>query len=402
MSLVKSLTRPLIAPLLLPLTGLTQDIIDAIAALGEKWPLSGSLIGSKGTEITLTRASQKIYQDARGQWRAYTDDVPAFGVGLSLEGASTNKCTNFNFAPDAALTNITLGTNVNGSRVIPTELPSGFQPLVDAAVSNGYVVEADNTDVSTRAVIIAGSTGNTNAHSATVWVRVTSGTGGTFGGTGGTVDSVAFTNTDWQKIDLENFTPGSTGTALLFNIDAGTTIEFIGNQLEESQIVTSPIAVEGSSATRALDDAQVSTTGFPVNDCAYYIELPRGITDNGASQMIFTSYVDTNNFTRIFYVPSSGIRFQKRIAGSNNQFTLTYAGDGSPINLLAINDSTAGWSAELSNGQTGSDVNTGDLPLGSTIQLGATTFLVNPLFSEEASFKYLNTSNITLEAAKYA
>ena len=85
MSLIQPLLKGLAQPLLIPTTGLPADYWDAVAALGEKWSLNGSLIGSNGTPVTFTRGSQKIYQDSQGKWRSYAVDTPAYGVGLSLE-----------------------------------------------------------------------------------------------------------------------------------------------------------------------------------------------------------------------------------------------------------------------------------------------------------------------------
>jgi len=374
----------------------------AKAALGEKWPLQTNLNGTNGTPVILTRASQEINQDVYGKWRAYTDDVPAFGVGLSLEGESTNKCTNFNFAPDAALTNVT-GTALGvTSRVLDAEglSAAGFQPLIDDLVSNSYVYHIDNTGGGARVSLnIGGVSGNTNQHVLSAFTR---GNGSIHYATQYGSDKTVFSSLSYDRV-VHTPAVGSS-QPLVISVEAGEECWFFGNQLEESQIVTSPIAVEGSSATRALDDAQVSTTGFPVNDCAYYIELPRGITDNGATQIILASYVDASNFTRIYYLNTSGnIVVQKRVGGVNIFLTASYSGDGTPFSALFTQDSVSGLTLDLSTGISATpNADTADIAIGSIIQLGATTFLVNPLFSEEAIFKYFNTSDITLEAAANA
>jgi len=411
MSLIQPLLKGLTQPLLIPTTGLPADYWDAVAALGEKWGLNGSLLGSNGTPVTFTRASQKIYQDSQGKWRSYAVDTPAYGVGLSLEGSITNKCTNFNFAPDAGLTSVSDNANCTTARVLIDDVPEPYQSQIRAAFPdtniapwNGYVFCSAGAASGTATATISGATGNTNTHVGSVFaVRAGGDNSALLRVTAQASENVEIMgDSSFQRWVLPAFTPSDGARTIQVRVPNNGAVYWFGNQLEESQIETSPIATTGGSATRALDDAQVSTAGMPVQDCAYYIELPRGVRDNGLDRYIFESRVDADNTFRLFY-QSSNARFRawKENAAVTVIANADYVADGSPVAILIKNSSVDGFSIELSNGEQDSKTNTDDIVLNSIVQFGAddSGSMLNPLFAEEANFKYFNTSDITLEAA---
>lgn len=384
MTLSAPLKKYLRNSLIKPLGGYPEGYWDARANLGEVWKLSPSgLSGSEGTAITYTRASTKLYQDALGYWRSYTTNQAAFRAGLSVEGASTNKCTNYNFAPDAGLTGITQDATVTTTRVhidtVPepykSQILNQFQYLSDW---NDYVYKSVNSTGAAN-LNAAGACGNTNAHSISCFGVSVS--GNTNIRLSGQATLVPFGSV-FGRVKSENLTPSIISRIFQIRFTDADTIYWLGNQLEESQIATSPIVTSGTTGTRAADSSTVSTTGWAVNDTTIYIECPKGIVETGAIQYLWASQVDGANWTVLFY-DSGNLIFQRRIAGVAYNATVPYTADGTPFTVACTNHSTNGSDIHISTGATSTpNATAGNMPLAATARLGAFPTGTFPMYGE--------------------
>jgi len=383
------------------------DIAAAKAALGEKWQFQGDLNGTNGTPVIFTRASEANYPNVLGKYINYPDDAPAYGVGLLTEGAGTSKNTGLNDGSTAASITKPAGDGLDASVATFSAAEadgidlSEVQHLIDDDDIAGLILlDATAATIDTQ-YAFQGSVGNTNPHTFSILSAVVNGGSVTMGLAAGLIGSVSITGSKLTRFYSANVTPAGAGNGQRITVPVGEKCYVVIWNLCESEILQSPII--GAAGSRALVDSQVSTAGMPVNDCAYYIEMPRGIRDNGLDQFIFDSVIDANNRFRVLFDFSVGsIRVQKRSAAASYNLDLAYTADGSPVQMIIKNDSTGGFSAELSNGSTATDANTGDLQLNSVINFGTNSSQGNPLFSEIANFKYFNTSDITLEAAARA
>ena len=221
------------------------------------------------------------------------------GASTSVEGASTNKCTNYNFAPDAALTNVTDGTNLTTTRVTDdAELRlAGFGDLIDSGVMNGYVFKTVSTDGSTnRRVIVSGTVANTNKHSLNVFARSVSGSVALF--LGSTSVATSSTAIGYEKLVGEDITPTANGNTVQVWVSPLNTVYWFGNQLEESTTVSSPIVTAGATGTRALDDAQLPV--FSDNYLPYSEDFAQWNIASGAAVSGKEVSFDAITFSRIF------------------------------------------------------------------------------------------------------
>lgn len=415
MTMIRPMVLGMVDRMIKPMTGLPADQPDADAALGECFPLTGTLNGTNGTTVSLTRATPKIYQNNYGQYiEAAIDEqaAPALGGGTLLQGEVENKQENFNIAPDSSLTNLNDNANCTTTRVHIDDVEEPYQsqirklfPNIESAPWNGYIFKSEGAASGTPTCTITGAVGNTNVHTGQIFaVRV----GGTsvpaYRVTAQAGDNVPITEDGFQELSF-SFTPNDAARTLQVRTTNDGYVYWLANGLYERETAPySIVEVQGAAATQAVDDCSVSTTGMPVNDCAYYIELPRGIRDNGANQVIWESQVDTSNWFRLIYVDSAGeLRAQRQIGGLFRNASIALPDDGTPTDVLITMSSVDGMDIALSIGGTSTPATeTADIPLSSTMQLGAVESLSIPLFGEIANFKYFNTSDITLKAAKYA
>lgn len=406
MSLNQPLAKPLSLPLAKPLTGLGQDYFDAVAALGECWPLDSTLQGSEGTPITLTRASAAIYEDVLGKYQKFATNTPALSGGwLDVSGQIQNKCTNYNLNP-ADLTNVTTSGSGSFSAADKSTFLSTtkFSNLLSNSDINGKMIQCDNTGAGgTSTISFNGAAGNTNTHSIKVFVYVESGTA-TVKRSTTTAGKVALTaSSALQEVVIEGFTAAAGDVIEVVVADDAIVSAFANMLTETSTAPKSLIECAGAAGTQALDDVQVSTTGWPVNDCAYYIELPKGIVDNGVNQYLFDSTVDASNWFRILFISGANlIRLSLRNTAVTVNLDVSYTADGTPIDLLLTADSTSGKSVYCSNGEIDTDASTVNLVFDTTCQIAAFNNLTLNLFAPVKMLKRFNSSDITLEGAEYA
>lgn len=389
MTLSAPLKKYLRNSLIKPLGGYPEGYWDARANLGEVWKLSPSgLSGSEGTAITYTRASTKLYPDALGYLRAYTTDQAAFRAGLSVEGASTNQVTIYNWSPDASLTNVTDSANMTTSRVLIADVPSPYKEQIQARLSlltaggtnNGYIfkhVASGGAGTATFAATLA----NTNDHTYSVFAVVDSASATNALQTNTQTSEKVALPTTFGRVDY-TFTPTlTTSREPQIALDDGDTAYSIGVQAEEGGL-SSPIVTSGTTGTRAADSATVSTTGWAVNNTTIYIECPKGIVETGAIQYLWASQVDGANWTVLFY-NSGNLIFQRRIAGVAYNATVPYTADGTPFTVACTNHSTNGSDIHISTGATSTpNATAGDMPLAATARLGAFPTGTFPMFGE--------------------
>jgi len=181
-------------------------------------------------------------------------------VGAAITGwkwehvpAATNKQVNYNLNP-TDLTSVTEDTPASGVlSLVTVTLPAELQ-----AAGNGSVFQSVNT--SDGDIAIGGSPGNTNQHSFTIWAVKTAGSGASTVGLGsGQIGAQTILGT-WTKHTLEDITPSSAGNLFKVAVKAGDTVQFIGNQMEETTFVTPIIEVSGSTASRDIEEPRKTLT----------------------------------------------------------------------------------------------------------------------------------------------
>ncbi len=253
--------------------------------------------------------------------------------GLLIEEQRTNKCQNFNFNPDAGLTNISASAGtldrVNDAANLPW----------DGGTVGGNVFHLNNTTGAAVTITVVGTTANTNKHSFRVFARFT-GTAPTLQLTGA-VGAVACNNA-YAETKSNNVTPGATTNQWQLVVPNATEVWFLGNQLEEGAFVTSPIETLGAAATRAGDNVTSAIVGgLP----AQWSVVFDGITAPGAGDQRMLALGDGTNSNRLalFRLPSRNINILCSVAGATTITAALFTNfpDLSPIKLaLAANGST--------------------------------------------------------------
>lgn len=186
-------------------------------------------------------------------------------LGLLVEPASTNKCTNWNANPDVGLDNTFKSGDPASvfSRKLAVDAirASGLQHIC----TDGYVLSLDNTAGSAPAYLqVTGSTGNTNIHSVSCYAMLAQGTGNTTMGFHDAVgSSFSLGNSVFERI-VHIGTPGSVDSRFYIWADAGQETLCILNQLEEWPNPTSLMITKGSASSRAVDQLQWDTLNTTV------------------------------------------------------------------------------------------------------------------------------------------
>ena len=194
-----------------------------------------------------------------GQLRRANDNASRHeSVGLLVEPASTNKCTNYNANPDAALTNLFLnGANATMSRVLDKERLNAAG--LGSVCTSGYVLKLDNTAGVALASIQVSGGANLNVHAVSAYARAEPGSEGQCSVriSGSASPAIAVTSTSFSKYTVAG-TPDADTRVFEFAAQAGHVGYFILNQLEEQPIATSIIITEGAAGVRAVDALQWS------------------------------------------------------------------------------------------------------------------------------------------------
>ncbi len=208
-------------------------------------------------------------------------DADGNALGLLREPQGTNKCTNYNANP-TDLTGVTKGGEAAATLTLVDDSAELAAAGLDGICSNGSVYKLDNSAGATAAYAVntAGQPGNTNAHSMTAYVR---------GGTGVIGLNLAtswtsFTASEaYRRVYSLNKTSAETNRYFYIQADAGQTVYFILNQLEESSFPTSVIPIAGANATRAAEIPIISADlGLNAEEGTFVVEAqvigPAGLT----------------------------------------------------------------------------------------------------------------------------
>lgn len=217
--------------------------------------------------LTYTRNdTTAMYRNADGSWSKGTAHTPFLhhdlngnSLGLWIERAATNKCTNINWQM-GALTNVTEGGNASGTVSIGTHPVHGFPTLV-----------IDNTlgGSGTKHATFEGTFANTNPHSMRVEFYVETGNNGgdAFINDNGEQGTVAGSSSipvgQDGTIKSENFTPSLSTRKMRVNAGFNTKIHFWLNHLEEATTVSTPVYTNGASGARV--QSRVSTLDLPAS-----------------------------------------------------------------------------------------------------------------------------------------
>jgi hypothetical protein len=134
-------------------------------------------------EITFTRASAATCLDKYGKLVSVAANQPRFDhdargnkLGLMIEGAVTNKSSNYNANPTAT-TGFTTSGDVNGVLSVVDDTAALAAAGLDQICTSGKVYKADNSAASgSFTVSFPGTVGDTNKHSASLYVS-SNGTG---------------------------------------------------------------------------------------------------------------------------------------------------------------------------------------------------------------------------------
>jgi hypothetical protein len=213
----------------------------------------GLVFSRAGGGATCRNASGRLAPAAENAPR-FAYDAAGAPLGLLLEGAALNKCTNANCNP-AGFTNMNKSGDAAGLLDIVDDSEALAAAKLDAICASGRVYILDNTaGTATVSVDIAGATGNTNPHSFSVWARTpSSGTGGVLTRSGSGATNCNIVGPDYQRYRNENETPSGTSVTLRMRANPGKAIYFILCQLEETPYATSEIVTSGAAAARGQD-----------------------------------------------------------------------------------------------------------------------------------------------------
>lgn len=216
------------------------------------------------SEVTFERVSPATCMNINGKLIEVATNEPRFDhdkngnhLGLMIEPALTNKCTNHNVNPTNTSGIITAG-DVNGVLSLIDDSVELTNAGLDLLCTNGNVYKADNTlGTSNFTLYIEGNAGNINPHTLSMYVRAPSSMGRACRLYSGTDTLDIDGNPLWERHALENTAPSPASRKLTIIVDPGKEIYFILNQLEEYSSVTSPILTHGTSATRTADHAYI-------------------------------------------------------------------------------------------------------------------------------------------------
>jgi hypothetical protein len=250
-----------------------------------------SLASAMGATWSFSRVSQKIAKDSTGALHVFASNVPAItDLGLNVEEARTNKNINFNANP-VDLTNVTLSGDAAATLSVVDDAAALAAAGLSTICTSGKVYKLDNTAGTTRAFAqIKGTTGNLNPHSLSIFWRGV-GLAEYYLGASTGFSAQALTGSYVRYIN-PNLTPGTTGDLSTVGADAGSVVFFILNDTEEGSFATSPIVVQGASATRAADVPALSGLSLP---SAYTLASAGSVSNADSSQGV--RYADLSDGT---------------------------------------------------------------------------------------------------------
>lgn len=184
------------------------------------------------------------------------------------------------------ITGLTLSGDVAGvlSIISGTTLTTNAGLLTISPI--GKLYQVDNTTGSAVSIVtVAGTAGNTNKHSGSIYIAKISGSGTSTIEINGTTTTI--TGATLQRLKVENVTPAS-GSQFVINTGIGDKVQFCLMGYEESVFATSIIPSAGATATRAATSLSYPTAGnLRGNDVTVGIEA--------------TPYTLSSDFVAMFY-----------------------------------------------------------------------------------------------------
>lgn len=225
--------------------------------------------GSGSDKVKFRNYTNPISIDA-GRVITEGNSVPLQNVkGFIREDQSTNKCanaSNINPVDFTGVTTLDLGTGATFTIVDDTAelLAAG---LAEQCHGNVYRVTGGDT---AALVTFNGQVGNTNPHTVSVWARG-SGTNNRIGITG-QVDEIISNTSSYQRFEAVRTPTASTNQMSVF-VNAGNTLYFILNQLEEHGYATSEIPVAGASTQRNRESVNYAPENLNKERGAFYAEI---------------------------------------------------------------------------------------------------------------------------------
>jgi hypothetical protein len=355
-------------------------------------------------EITFTRASSATYVNESGQLVSAAANKPRFDhdangnrLGLFIEGAITNKNSNYNANPTTT-TGFTTAGDAAGVLSVVDDSAALAAAGLDQICTSGKVYKADNAGGSGSFVVyVPGTTGNTNKHSASIYIR-SDGTGRVcrlFVGQ----TTMDINEGPWTRYKLENQTPDSSTRKITITVDAGEIIYFILNQLEENSFASSVIVTQGASASRSTDRPYIDAPAqYPWFDetqgymaVRYY--LPRlntadsyiAVAHDGSSANTIGLRLDATDHDLVAYMRAASAT---AFSGSNDDFHVTASTHGAGLTWKSDG-------AMILSGGLATTTSYASAPSGITrIDLGARNGGASPLYGHiqmmEIGIEYLD------------
>ena len=328
--------------------------------------------------LTFTRALAAYGQTSAGALTLFGSGVPRItDKGLLIEGARTNKCTNYNAAPNGSLTNITKSGDAAATLTEVDDTAALATAGLSQICSSGKVFKLDNSAGGSAAyATFEGTTGNTNTHNFSLWAR---GSGTMrYGDNGGFASGTITLTSAFVRYSHADATVGS-GAKMAVEAQAGAIVYFILNQLEEGGFVSSPIPVAGASVTRPADVCSIAVSGLAYPLTAFEeFEIP--VLGASASQSFFAVngpttanrvLVYNNSTIPRLYVDSGGVNQANLNAGSISAGVVTRVAARVSTNSMQM--------AKL--GTLGTEDTSCTVPAALTdVLLGQETTSVNQLF----------------------
>lgn len=321
--------------------------------------------------VTFTRASAVWLRNDAGVYTQFGSGVAAINSdGLLCEPLRVNRCTNYNAAPDAAKTNISVsaGTVVRALRV---------KQLADAGLANicssGYVWRLNNTTGSSITITLGGTVSGTNAAAVSLFAWVT-GAACTIQITGAKGAQLIGTNDGFERFVSESIGSVAGTEQMQIVVPAGACIEWVLNQLEQGAnttvaSVTSPIVIAGAVATRNATVVSIPGSILPTNNYAVVFDLLSHTThgDSGNPCAIH-ALIDGSN--RMLFTIANGVNLNRIVAASAQNAYAKHAQQLERVTYGLLADSVLGLYA-FSNGSQGYGAGTSAAFQPTAVYLGA-------------------------------
>lgn len=351
---------------------------------------------------TVNRASSGYALNAAGVWVPFSSgEARRTSKGLLVEGARTNKCTNYNANP-TDLTNVTKGGDAAATLSVVSDTTALTAAGLSGICTSGNVYCLNNSAGTTLATAtFGGQSGNTNTHIGSAYIRG-SGTGSVRIEQGTIADATLSSS---YVRDVRTNAPDATTRALQIRALAGAIVYFILNQYEEASFISSPIAVAGASAARAGDEVMVTSVTGLAYPMTGLVHVCRAVDTAGSERWLHVDDGTANERFRLSTL-STDLFEGELVDGGVSQAAVSVAGAMAVGTVykgaarFALNDVQSCRDGTLGTADTGAT-----LPVSpNTIRFGAGISVTNATFGyvvRAAIYDYA-MSNAQLQAATAA